>query len=1350
MSAPVSKYLDLITGEHQGQPNFAAAVTALVQGFADNFVLMSATMPTVFDLDTAYQQQLDYTGQWIGASRDISIPLTGIYFAFDSTGLGFDQGTWLGPFDNPDSTTVLPDSAYRLLLKARIALNHWNGNIPGAYAAINGYLNPLGYSMEIVDNQDMTMSYILTYTGAIDAVTSGLYQNGFFDLRPAGVGTAGRYYLMAGVPLFGFDIENSAIQGFDQGYWLSETPPPIYNPPVVNPGAAQFQLPGSPALVYSVRRLLAAWPGAAYRVRRDSDSVAVDIGYTSGGDFDAASQATFVGGANGYAPIWYEQGGSGHNATQTVAALQQRVVAAGAQEIKGSRQALHSLLADGCVVPAQTIASPWTAFIVQALDGTVDQRMLSGDGAYDWYLGYYNGQEEAAFLGGGAAVAREAATSRNQIYTAVSNLTSAVGFTDASDEPVTAGPAWASASTSTTANQWLIATAITPTSVRVIGRVCGSSTAGTWRGDGNAYTYELATGNLLSTTTQTAIEAAWAAWSPSSNFNVSGFDADFGIGTTPDGNQIVAQNGAISSGHTSGSTGSLYLVTGGPSGIGGGVTLVADIIPVLTGLTTGDTLVAVIPSPNFDTILVITQNSGVYLWHMVSLGGGTPTQTATGTFRATLPNSTANLFSSITFVGGNGIYSNGNVGSTSFPMAAMESGLTQFWISNLQSSQDLYAVAYNGVDWNLAQYQLQSYPTQGPIAAAPDTMIADAGICVLAKGLGGGSNVAAITAWSYTAPATKVYRAWENAFAPSFGQSNGADPLPLLTAISGTIRLANRNPFTTTPSPPVNGDTTIATFDPATGKQLSTVAQNAFEAAIIVNGYFSGDQGAHRWYNPIAGHTTTLIDIAMATGAGAPVVGFSTVPLSTGYGGVWSYDYASGSYLADIGAVCTPLPSGTGGSIQFSGVAPCADFRHVAVFAHYTGGTPTNQDYIYVVDVTTPAAPALVAAYLCNTGLSFILNGTGPRGWWADVHYDIDGAGPAGMLESNLEYVWIATGQTLFCVQLAAGAAQQIGDPSSTSADINPVALYSNTCPQPTVFADNGYCIYMSQSSSKTPGIIARYNRPQGSALVSLFRNGVQFASIADGIGSNFADGPIYFGGQMVGALDEHSLGTSQEFIVYADARSNASRQAIEFSAMAYYGIGLYANVHTNTLQNSASLADLTLFGSAGALSDSGSALLITGFAGLTQGGAQLSAVPNHSSGCFAVNVTVANPANNVAPALVWLTTFFSSAPNSFGYALTCALVGGSLILTLIRGSNSGGGANVVLATYSAGSASIGDIHRIEVDYNAGTHTVCVDGVAVGSVTDTTYTTGQAALLGVCSTTTVDAIAFDSLYLSWQ
>lgn len=219
-SAPATTgdYLALITPRKAaGRPNFVATVSLSVAGFAAVQAFL-ATLPEAFDLDTAIGVQLDQVGQWIGQSRDVEVPLPNVYFSLDTAGVGLDQGVWFQTGDPTEGLTVLDDASYRLLLRTVVAANNWDGTVPGAAAALANLFNDTetpGVQLSIIDNQNMTMTFLLTGTPP-PAVFVALLTAGIIRLIPMGVG----FDVIVGTgPVFGLDIETPLIQGLDQGYW---------------------------------------------------------------------------------------------------------------------------------------------------------------------------------------------------------------------------------------------------------------------------------------------------------------------------------------------------------------------------------------------------------------------------------------------------------------------------------------------------------------------------------------------------------------------------------------------------------------------------------------------------------------------------------------------------------------------------------------------------------------------------------------------------------------------------------------------------------------------------------------------------------------------------------------------------------------------------------------------------------------------------------------------------------------------------------------------------------------------------------------------------------------------------
>lgn len=217
--ANVTDYTALVTSEHADKPKFVATLSALVQCFVDlqNVVLQ---IPFEFDLDQAVGVQLDAVGEWVGITRNVNTPLTGVYFSLDVDGLGFDQGVWQGPFDPTTGVVSLDDDTYRLLIRAKIGANNWDGTL-GTSAAILNSIFGGGTYVFIQDNGDMSITYGIAGT-LPSALFLALLRGGYIPLKPEAVHING-YYVpsVSNTPLFGFDVENNLISGFDVGSWAA-------------------------------------------------------------------------------------------------------------------------------------------------------------------------------------------------------------------------------------------------------------------------------------------------------------------------------------------------------------------------------------------------------------------------------------------------------------------------------------------------------------------------------------------------------------------------------------------------------------------------------------------------------------------------------------------------------------------------------------------------------------------------------------------------------------------------------------------------------------------------------------------------------------------------------------------------------------------------------------------------------------------------------------------------------------------------------------------------------------------------------------------------------------------------
>lgn len=215
-------YPALVTSEHK-KPRFLALLDALVLPFVEIQDFL-ATFPFEFDVDHAVGVQLDAVGKWVGIGRYLNLPLTGIYFSWEESSTGWNEGMWKGRYDPESGLTRLEDDSYRQLIKARIAANHWDGTIPGAIAVWKAAFADSGSEILIQDNQDMTMT--VGVAGSYpDAVFKALLMGGYIPLKPEGVRVNWYAVTPDGGPLFAWDCDNVSLQGWGNGRWAEELKP---------------------------------------------------------------------------------------------------------------------------------------------------------------------------------------------------------------------------------------------------------------------------------------------------------------------------------------------------------------------------------------------------------------------------------------------------------------------------------------------------------------------------------------------------------------------------------------------------------------------------------------------------------------------------------------------------------------------------------------------------------------------------------------------------------------------------------------------------------------------------------------------------------------------------------------------------------------------------------------------------------------------------------------------------------------------------------------------------------------------------------------------------------------------
>ena len=212
----INDYLSLITSAYVGQPNFTAMIELVLSIPIQVQNTLLAMIPG-FDVDVAVGAQLDIIGQWVGISRNVHIPLTGVYFSWDDTVYdGWDFGNWQ-PGNAPTTITVLPDDAYRTLIYGKISANQWNGTTEGAYAIWSAIFP----QFEILIQDNCNMSYDLAIVGGIvDSLTLALITGGYIPLKPEGIRINEYFVSIDTNPAFAWDTSSAYLAGWDTGSWL--------------------------------------------------------------------------------------------------------------------------------------------------------------------------------------------------------------------------------------------------------------------------------------------------------------------------------------------------------------------------------------------------------------------------------------------------------------------------------------------------------------------------------------------------------------------------------------------------------------------------------------------------------------------------------------------------------------------------------------------------------------------------------------------------------------------------------------------------------------------------------------------------------------------------------------------------------------------------------------------------------------------------------------------------------------------------------------------------------------------------------------------------------------------------
>jgi hypothetical protein len=272
-------YLALITPWNAIRPKFVATVAASVDPLVRIQGLLSE-LAQEFDLDEAVGVQLDAVGVRVGRSRKLTTPLRPFFFSWDDATRGWDSGVWSGPYDTRYGISLLDDDTFRRLIRARILANVWDGTIPGQQAILDAFFVP--GTLAFVEDVGVGVSPPITFTwddpvrgwdtgswaiageanpypdllfswddpargwdkafwtagdttpppapigrvilvgvsGKWPSITDlELLGQGLVAAKPLGTTIEYAVTSVEGSPLFGFDVDNEYIAGWDEGAW---------------------------------------------------------------------------------------------------------------------------------------------------------------------------------------------------------------------------------------------------------------------------------------------------------------------------------------------------------------------------------------------------------------------------------------------------------------------------------------------------------------------------------------------------------------------------------------------------------------------------------------------------------------------------------------------------------------------------------------------------------------------------------------------------------------------------------------------------------------------------------------------------------------------------------------------------------------------------------------------------------------------------------------------------------------------------------------------------------------------------------------------------------------------------
>lgn len=154
----IDDYLNQVTSQYQSSPKFMAWIKHHIDTL-DGAKEILKNFNFYYDIDEAVGKQLDVLGETVGRKRQLNFqPLNG-------------------------SSPILDDETYRLVIKAKIAMNMWDGLLESMYDIWDNIFTDI--KLEIEDNQNMTINAYIV--GFVNQIRQYLVQEGMIVPKPEGV-----------------------------------------------------------------------------------------------------------------------------------------------------------------------------------------------------------------------------------------------------------------------------------------------------------------------------------------------------------------------------------------------------------------------------------------------------------------------------------------------------------------------------------------------------------------------------------------------------------------------------------------------------------------------------------------------------------------------------------------------------------------------------------------------------------------------------------------------------------------------------------------------------------------------------------------------------------------------------------------------------------------------------------------------------------------------------------------------------------------------------------------------------------------------------------------------------------